>query len=172
MGKTEGTHLIPTGENYLNSARWLSHCRQYLSYRKEEWELKSSLAFHEHLKYLERERTGSWSGSYERKWKGSKIILGFSPSDWTPVLSMWEHGAYWDCPAFWNSQLLREHCWEVKDKIQNPGSNHSIRQWSSACGVNISLEMSRLTLVSLSEVSAFPDGLHKNPVSYNISMLG
>lgn len=64
MEKTKGTHLIPTGE-HLNSVMWLTPCGQYPSYTKEEWELKSSLAFHERLKYLESGRTGLQSGSSE-----------------------------------------------------------------------------------------------------------
>lgn len=175
MERPKGTHLIPTGKHYLNLATWLSHCRQYISYRKEEWELKSSLAFHEHTKYLESRRTESQSGSSERKWKGSKNNLGgFSFSLNTYLVHVEAPGrVYWDFPAFWNSQLLREHSWEMKDRSQNPESNGSIRQWPSAWEVNISLErMSRQTLASLSEVSAFPDGLQKNPVSYNITMLG
>lgn len=47
MEKTKETHLIPTGEHYLNCAMWFTPCGQY-PYTKEEWELKSSLAFHEH----------------------------------------------------------------------------------------------------------------------------
>lgn len=52
MEKTEGIHLIPVREHYLNSAMLLNHCGQRPSHTKEEWELNSSLAIQEHLKEL------------------------------------------------------------------------------------------------------------------------